>query len=512
MSTERLSRREFLKLLLLFASTNFIPAASLPPSHPSGNPDLPDIIILVFDTLSARHLSYLGYRRNTAPNLARFAERATVFHRHYAGGNFTVPGTASLLTGAYPWSHRGMHLFGSVKSEYISRNIFSVFTDDYYITTYTHNPLVMDLFAQFHGYVDKLIPPRDLAVLSEQLADRLFPDDYYISLWGERIMRGSGYETPGSLFLSYTGLEGNFNAQTPDSLKRKYGSLFPRGLPEHSTGLFFLLETAIDWIKTQVANAPRPFLDYFHLLPPHEPYNTRKEFIGIFDDGWRPVSKPALRFSQNYSDDYLAEQGRYYDEYIAYADAEFGRLYDFLVQSGVLDHTYLIVTSDHGQLFERGIHGHVTPTLYDPIIHIPLLVAKPGQRQREDVFTPTSCVDLLPTLCHITGKAIPDWCEGQVLPGLGGPAPDPNRGIYTLEAKENPKSGPIKIGTAAMIQGSYKLVHYFGYPQVQDVYELYDLADDPQELVDRYDARQAGISSELKEELAARLVQANQAG
>ena len=64
----------------------------------------------------------------------------------------------------------------------------------------------------------------------------------------------------------------------------------------------------------------------------------------------------------------------------------------------MLDDTYVIVTSDHGEMFERGIRGHVTPTLYEPVIRVPLLIAKPGQREREDVYAPTSCVDLLPTL------------------------------------------------------------------------------------------------------------------
>jgi len=64
----------------------------------------PNVLVIVFDTLSAAHTSVDGYPRRTTPHLERFAERATVYHRHHSAGNFANPGTASLLTGAYPWS------------------------------------------------------------------------------------------------------------------------------------------------------------------------------------------------------------------------------------------------------------------------------------------------------------------------------------------------------------------------------------------------------------------------
>jgi arylsulfatase A-like enzyme len=514
MNPENLSRRDFLKLLMLFSiagsGLTFRPNLLKRENGPGDSEDLPDILILVFDSFSAKHIPFFGYPRDTTPNLARFANRSTVFHRHYAGGNFTLPGTASLLTGAYPWSHRGLHLFGSVKEEFVDRNLFSVFTDDYFISTYTQNVLVMGLFDQFQKHIDQLVPPKDLALLSEPLSDRLFEKDYFISFWGERVIRGSGVDLPGSLFLSYTGIGEDFHSFTPENLKQEYSDLFPRGLPNHSVGLFFLLEEAIDWIKTQLVEAPRPLLGYYHMLPPHEPYKPRREFIDIFNDGWKPPSKPILIFPQNRPEEALERQRREYDEYIAYVDAEFGRLLDFLENSGAMDHTVVIVTSDHGQLFERGIHGHVTSTLYDPVIHVPLLISRPGQNRRQDVFTPTSCVDLLPTLMHLTRKTIPDWCAGRILPTFGGAEPDPDRSIYVVEAKQNPKAGPLKVGTTALIKGQYKLVRYFGYDGPKEFFEAYDLMEDPDEMENRYESGLTrGPISDMKGELIAQMDEVN---
>jgi arylsulfatase A-like enzyme len=520
MSTDpaKLSRREFIKLLsllpLLGASSKVDFFGRTFASHPSPNQPgadntRPNFIIMLFDTLSARNLSLYGYSRQTTPNLARFAQRATVFHQHYAAGNFTLPGTASLLTSVYPWTHRGLHVMGTVREEFAHKNLFSELADEYFIQTYTHNMLVMSLFQQFQKSLDELVLPHELAILNEPLTDYLFPEDYYASFWGERVYRGSGTDLPGSLFLSFRPLFAeDFHPFTPQSLTEKYGELFPRGIPNNSLGLFFKLEDAIDWIQTQASGLPQPFLGYFHLLPPHEPYKTRHDFVDRFDDGWQPTVKPASVFSLGVSQEDLNLRRRWYDEYIAYVDAEFGRLINNLERNGALENTYLILTSDHGQLFERGIHGHVTSTLYHPLLHIPLLISKPGQQERVDVTTPTSCIDVLPTVLHLAGKASPEWAQGRILPTFGGEETASQRSLFALEAKNNPKMAPLRIGSMAMIRNGHKIVRYFGWGARRDGYELYDLQNDPQELHDLYETRKS-LAQEMKAELDAKLQQEN---
>ena len=114
---------------------------SLPKRH-----GLPNILILVLDAFSACHISFYGYRRQTAPNLARFANRATVSHSHYAAGNFTTPGTASLLTGTYPWSHHALHIQGTTLDEFRNKNIFSLLgAKGYFRIGFSHNIVAMSL-------------------------------------------------------------------------------------------------------------------------------------------------------------------------------------------------------------------------------------------------------------------------------------------------------------------------------------------------------------------------------
>lgn len=67
---------------------------------------LPNIVLVFFDTLTARDMSLYGYQRNTTPFITRWAENATVFTRTEAENNHTTPATASLMTGKRVWTHQ----------------------------------------------------------------------------------------------------------------------------------------------------------------------------------------------------------------------------------------------------------------------------------------------------------------------------------------------------------------------------------------------------------------------
>ena len=492
----KINRRTFLKLLptVPFAKVAWpaVETAVNNKINPAQNGDQPNILFLVFDTLTAQHMSMYGYNRATTPNMARFAEKSTVFHKHVAGGNFTSPGTSTLMTGTYGWTHRAIQLHGLVQDEFVEKNIFSQMPDNYHTVAYTHNLLVMSLLHQFRGDLDLFKKTRELCLHDGQFSDRLFFGDYTNAFWAETTALQGGATPPGALFLSLLDRFANF-AETR-GFEQELAELYPRGVPNLHT-LSFLLEDAIDWIEEQVVTLPQPFMGYFHLLPPHEPYTTRKEFIDIFTDGWQPTEKPKLFGAQNMPQAALNRERRLYDEFIAFTDAEFGRLMDNLEQQGVLDNTYIILTSDHGELFERGIRGHVTLTLYEGLTHVPLVIHKPGQQSQEDVFQRTTAADILPTLMQLTGQPIPDWVEGNVLPTFGGAEATTDRFVYSVEAKSNPKYAALTEATVAMYQNDMKLIRYFGYTD-EDRYELYNLRDDPEELNNIYES-ETGLANDL---------------
>jgi arylsulfatase A-like enzyme len=508
---KNISRRDFLKLLKILPLSAIAPRFEkiMVPIQQAGKSQ--NVIIVVFDAFSAYNISLYGYRRETTPNLARLAERAVVYHNHRAGGNFTTPGTSSLLTGTLPWTHRAFAHNAGIADNYVNKTIFSGFSN-YHRLAYTHNPWVTTLLKQFRKNLDEFIKRNSLFLKNDFIIPTLFEEDEDIAIlsW-QRAMRRKDDSVAYSLFLSllYENFDRKLEAKF-EGLKRFY----PRGIPALSADSYFLLETAIDWFSKKVFSLPQPFLSYLHFLPPHDPYSSHREFFGRFkDDNWIPELKPVdpLQFFINEKSENALNNRMKYDEFILYVDREFGRLFDYLESSGLLDNTWLILTSDHGEMFERGVIGHQTPLLYEPVIRIPLMIFEPGRKTRLDIHTSTSAVDLLPTLLHVTGQQPANWTEGMVLPPYTNSYPGENRSIFSVEARKNQKYGPLTVATVAMVKAQYKLLYFFGYRELgaEERIELYDLAADPEEMNNLYHAKRE-TAGEMLNELKGKLAQVNE--
>jgi arylsulfatase A-like enzyme len=347
--------------------------------------------------------------------------------------------------------------------------------------------------------------PKEIALLETEYSDDLFFNDYNVSAVSEITYLRPAKDLPLSLFMYW--ILHFFEEKRKTEIREMVKELYPRG-PLGNREIVYLLEDTIDWIIDKLASLPQPYLSYIHLWPPHSPYRPRGDFVNRFEDGWKPIEKPQHPLSNKIEQDVLNNYRQDYDEFLAYADSEFGRLYDSLESQGVLDNTVFVFTSDHGEMFERGIWAHTTSTLFDPVIRVPLLISIPGQTHREDVYTPNSNIDILPTLLHLTGQEIPDWCEGTILPPFNGNAYDADRSVYVVEAKKNSKFKTLENATIAMVKGDYKLVYYFGYKEYDGAFELYDRANDPDELQDIYTTRKS-IASIMEDELLAKLEEVN---
>ena len=463
-----------------------------------------NILIIVFDAFSARHISTYGYSRETTPNINRLAERAIVYHNHHAGGNFTTPGTASLLTGTLPWVHRAFGYSNQITKGMVDKSIFHAFKD-YYRVAYTHNRLAANLLNQFSSGLEENIPLEQFFLNSDFLVEKLFSKDSDIASvsWARSIKKDGG----SSYSLCLSALYQRYMENKFMPLKHQ----FPRGLPKVNKDNYFILETVMNWLGSQVNLFPRPFLGYFHFLPPHDPYGTRWDFVNIFhNDGFSMPWKKEDLFSGGEILYKVATFRQQYDEFILYVDQEFGKLFDHLDELGVLDDTWVVLTSDHGELFERGIIGHVTPVLYEPVIHIPLMIFEPGRKTRTDIFTPTSAIDVLPTLISVTGGQIPEWSEGRVLSPFTSQVMPPDRNIFTLQAKRTKMYEPLTTLTLSLIKDKYKLMYFTGYKELEgrERIELYNLAEDPEELNNLFSA-QSGIGKTMLDELKSKLSEMN---
>lgn len=455
--------------------------------------------------MSARNLSLYGSLRDTTPYLSQFAERATVYHSHYAAGNFTSPGTASILTGMYPWGHRAINIKGAIKSSLLEENLFALVGPEYFRMAFTQNMLADVFLRQSRANLEMHLPITTFHLNDKPtLVSEVFEADPLISSYAfdNPIVSYSMFST---LLLNY------LNVSTWKNLKQysEPSDNHPYGTPFNTYNYFHnnIVYKGVGNLVLQLAEEHSPFLAYIHLYSPHDPYTPRKEFVNIFPNIEIPrkpehsLSTSKLKFNA------LVEYRKRYDEFIADVDFEFGLLIDALDEVGILKNTYLFIVADHGELFERGEHGHLTPLMYDPVLHIPLIVYAPDQDKRRDVFSPTCNVDLLPTILKILRKDLPPSMDGKVLPGFGG-EDDYERSVFSVEAKRNSAFLPLTHASISMIKGYKKLIHYLGYPGYEDSFELYDLQDDIEEM-DNLFTKDTATASIMKDELLDALASAN---
>jgi arylsulfatase A-like enzyme len=504
---QSVTRRDFLKLASL-ASLSYLTAPLSKPFHRNLQGKLPNIIVLVFDAWSAENVSLYGYPRPTMPNLEAFAEHAIVYHNHYSAGSYTTPGTASLLTGLYPWTHRAFSLGSGVLKQFARKNIFALLAEKYNTLGFAQNKYADVFLDQFSRNLGWHIPCSAFNYENRSFYAPLLESDSQIAFasFDDNIIRNEfGYDA--SLFLGPLLRTWQLYERKVDASAHRFG--YPNGLPETDAREYFSLQTVVDGAIDTLRNLQPSTFAYLHFYPPHNPYRPSKRFRNSFMglNAWEPVEKPMHpRSTYKLSYQELLDHRHRYDDYLATWDFEVARLFDFIHESSLYEDSYVIITSDHGEMFERGELGHVTPLMYKPLIHIPLLITRPGKSKREDVYDYTSSVDILPTLANLAGFSLPDWGDGMLLPKFGGIG-DNHRSIYTIDAANNSSFKPLTRTSISMIKEHYRLT-YYDYPDGQQ-FELYDLEADPEELNDLYPSHTVQVM-QMQDEMLQRMAEADQ--
>jgi len=499
----KISRRDFLKVSSLAFSSLLAPPIIKPISEFLD--DTPNIIILVFDAWSANHMQMYGYPRLTMPNLEQFAQKATVFHKHYSAGTFTVPGTASLLTGLYPWSHRALNLgYSGIIKEHAAHQAFALLEDTHSIYGYSQNRYADVFLNQSEKYLNTHISSGEFSLERRYLYNwPLFKNDATMVLesFADNIFQ-FGYGRDASLFFGSAFRLWKLRERVINTYQ--YDDLYPLGIPDSTEQ--FLLSDLADGLISILDGLEKPSFVYLHVYPPHDPYRPAKKFFGEFSKGWQPKKKPIHPLAEEkapFGD--LVKQGQYYDEFLLSWDEELKRFLEYLEYSGLFENSYIMFTSDHGELFERGEIGHDTPLIFENLIHVPLIISKPGQIEREDVNVYTSSLDVVPTLAAWAGKPIPTWVEGKLLPGFGG-IEDPERSIFAMDAKQNSSFAPLTQATISLTRMKHRLT-YYNYPGNQH-FEFYDLSEDPDELEDLYPTMPS-VAKRMRDELLQKLSEVN---
>jgi arylsulfatase A-like enzyme len=417
--------------------------------------DRPNILLITIDALSASHMSLYGASRPTTPNLEAFARGATTFDEAYANGNFTTPGVASLLTGTRPWTHRALELPSWPRDEERWHSLPAVLHaagyETGYVSTNAEAGAAKNGLGQYFDFASR---------------DRL-PG---VPLCGDAYSAVLRYVCPAAqlpLFNAYAKLARVVFATRDNS------HFDPR----------LAIGSALAWLDQRLRT--KPIFLWVHLMPPHSPYAAPVPWLGRFDAS--PAARSELDSDPPWG--YLlsttvpkrvhALEARY-DEAILYVDYYIGQLLRE-AQRPLGRNSIIVITADHGESFHHGYGGHQGPALYEELIHIPLIVKLPGQTQAVRSDVPAEQIDVAPTLTALAGLAAPAIWEGHaLLPTLTSERP-----VFSMDFEQNPRWAPLTIGTVAVREGRWKLIHYMGalsYPQMPDPRdEIYDLQADPQE-------------------------------
>ena len=137
-----------------------------------------------------------------------------------------------------------------------------------------------------------------------------------------------------------------------------------------------------------------------------------------------------------------------------------GDFLDWLDQTNHLNDAVVIISADHGESFEHNYYLHTGPYLYDGLIHVPLLIHIPGQRQAARIDEPAGQADLMPTLLDLIGASVPAWTDGtSLVPVLKGEA-FPQRYVFSMNLEDNRVFDPVTKGTVAVMDDQFKFVDY----------------------------------------------------
>ncbi len=302
------------------------------------------IVLVVWDTVPAKATSLVRTTPHVTPRLRRLAEHGTRFERALTPSPWTLPSFASIFTGLHPLIHRA--------GELDPRTIRG-----------------------------KRTLPRTIATLTTAL-------------------REAGWETRAWINNPY--------------LTRHFG--LDRGFTDYiDYDARETLRASEQAVEQAVAYLSKPrgydrFV-FFHFMDPHGPYLPhqpyRERFAHMFPRGkalgeslgqlYRSVLMHRVQLTERQKRGYR----ELYDAVVAYTDHQTGRLYDALV-TGAGGDSLFVVTADHGEEFwehDHYEHGH---TLYDELLHVPLVIAGTTAKGRvlagRRVERPVSLQDIAPTL------------------------------------------------------------------------------------------------------------------
>jgi arylsulfatase A-like enzyme len=437
---------------------------------------------MLMDTVRADRLSCYGYPRRTTPNIDAIAKESIQFLRSYSTSPWTPPAHASLFTGLCNSKHGVFH--GHIFLERTYSTLAEVLSAEGYRTAaFSNNPWVSQVTELTRGFEESVEKwerqnsVRDAAILRVK---SLLPRKVY-----------------------------DFLRTIKDKVRPP---LKDKGA--YSTNLLIQ-----NWL-TETEGDSRPFFMFINYMEAHLPYAPPHPYKRTFVDE-KHSDMRVLAVNQDMrkqwagtvrmtADDFEI-LGGLYDSELAYLDFRMGELVRYLRDTGILDNTILIITSDHGEnLGDHGLMDHQL-CLYDTLLRIPLLIRFPSKlgagANGKDLV---SIVDIFPTVLGLLGI---NFSFAEELQGRDVFSTDSAEHIYAeyespiLEMTENRKYYPPDFDPS-VFDRTLKVARDLRYKLIfasDNRHELFDTISDPEEKTNVYGSNPE-TASDLEGKLKAWLV------
>ena len=323
-------------------------------------PNTPNIVYIVLDDVGFAQLGCYGSTIET-PNIDKIANRGLRYNNFHTTAICSAT-RASLLTGANHHTVGVSTVVDTLDGSYPNQNGY---LDPQYATT--------------------------AEVLKEYGYTNLAVGKWHLTPFVEATDAGPYHNWPlGKGFDRFYGfMEGYTDQYTPDLVKDNEHIKAPK-TPEEGYHLSEdLAEEAIKLVNRQHMIYPeKPFFLYFALGAAHAPHQAPKEYIdkykGKFDIGWDKVREQWLENQKRLGiapentklnprnefvkpwDELTNDEKKVYARYMEvyagfldHADAQIGKVIDYLEEIGVLDDTVIVLLSDNGASAEGGRNGRV---------------------------------------------------------------------------------------------------------------------------------------------------------
>lgn len=457
----------------------------------------PNVLLVTLDQIRADAIFGPLGRCVALPTFARLAESGVVFDSHFGVTSPCGPARASLLTGLYAMNHRVIRNGAPLSSRFTNIALEA--------RRAGYEPLLF-------GYTDVQADPSERPPADPDL------HSYEGVLPGFRELAELRFdaplEWPASLVAKgYTLPPHWFDLWRPVSADGGAPKLRDPALYRaEDSDTAFLTDRALHALDMRRG---KPWFAHLTYIRPHPPLVAPAPYNTLVDPamppppvGGRP-DHPFLKawFSDTcqkglfvgFDGDFAAmsaattvELRALYLGLLAEVDRQFGRILDWLDETGQSGRTLVVVTGDHGEMLgDHGLWGKDSP--FDPVFHVPLLVRHPdfGSRAGTHVQAITESVDIAPTILEAIGAPVPPEMDGASLSALLG---GDDRGWRDAAFAEIDLSSPgepsrfqrslglglAEANAAVLRETRWKLVHFNGgVPPM-----LFDLDADPDETRD----------------------------